>query len=74
MFGQFETFSEFLAMGKHGIHVWSSYALFLAVVIFNLVSIRMKRISFLKQEKQRMRRDGSSSASDTSGESHASKA
>ncbi len=73
MVGYFETFSDFLAMGKHGIYVWSCYGLFLAMIIFNLVSIRMKKTSFLKSEKQRMRREEASQAdSELAGDNNAS--
>ena len=34
----FNSFSEFLSMGGHGLYVWLSYALGLIVILANLVS------------------------------------
>jgi heme exporter protein D len=33
----FDSFSEFLSMGGHGLYVWLSYALGLMLILINLV-------------------------------------
>lgn len=33
----FDSFSEFLSMGGHGLYVWLSYALGLILILINLV-------------------------------------
>lgn len=33
----FDSFSEFLSMGGHGLYVWLSYALGLVIILANLV-------------------------------------
>lgn len=40
-FMAFETFAQFLQMGKHGLYVWSSYAFF-AVSILGLIVTLIK--------------------------------
>ncbi len=41
---EFESFSAFLAMGKHGAYVWSSYGITLLVLMVNLmVPLRRKK-------------------------------
>jgi len=34
----FESFSEFLSMGGHGLYVWLSYALGVVIILSNLVA------------------------------------
>lgn len=34
----FDSFSEFLSMGGHGLYVWLSYALGVVVIVTNLVA------------------------------------
>lgn len=34
----FNSFSEFLSMGGHGLYVWLSYGLGLAVILINLIT------------------------------------
>ena len=55
--GSFSSFSEFLQMGGHGVYVWLSYTIALLVVIYNIVSIRLKKRNFFIQSKRRLRRD-----------------
>ena len=33
---RFESLSEFLLMGGHGIYVWAAYGIALVVIVFNL--------------------------------------
>jgi heme exporter protein D len=37
---QFDTFAQFLAMGKYAAYVWPSYGLTLVVVVLNIVWAR----------------------------------
>lgn len=32
----FSSFSEFIAMGNHGLYVWTSYGISLAVLVLNV--------------------------------------
>jgi heme exporter protein D len=38
----FGSFAEFLAMGGHGLYVWMSYGAALIVVLFNVMSVRLR--------------------------------
>jgi len=53
----FNSFSEFLAMGGHGLYVWLSYGLGLAVILINLVLPRLQRNRLLAEQKRRLRRE-----------------
>lgn len=53
----FDSLGAFLAMGGHGFYVWLSYALALAVVVYNIVAPLARRRRFLAAQRGRMRRD-----------------
>ena len=53
----FSSFSEFIAMGNHGLYVWTSYGISLAVLILNVVLPLMARRRYLQDEARRMRRE-----------------
>ena len=53
----FESFAEFLAMGKHGPYVWSAYGITLAVLALNVVLPILARRRYLKDEARRLRRE-----------------
>lgn len=53
----FSSFSEFIAMGNHGLYVWTSYGVALAVMIFNVALPIMARRRYLQDEARRMRRE-----------------
>lgn len=53
----FSSFSEFIAMGNHGIYVWTSYGISLAVLILNVALPVMARRRYLQDEARRMRRE-----------------
>lgn len=38
----FESFSEFIQMGKHGIHVWLSYGFFFITTAILLISLALE--------------------------------
>ena len=52
----FDSFSEFLAMGRHGLYVWLSYAIFLAVVLWNIWLVRSTRKEALKLVRRELDR------------------
>lgn len=53
----FSSFSEFLAMGGHGLYVWLSYGLGVAVILINLVLPWLQRNRLLAEQKRRLRRE-----------------
>lgn len=53
----FNSFSEFVAMGGHGLFVWSAYAITLVVLLFNLILPLVGRRRFFKVQKQLLRRE-----------------
>ena len=56
----FESFSAFLAMGKHGVYVWSCYGITLAILALNVALPIMARKRYLQEEARRLRREKSS--------------
>ncbi len=55
----FGSFGEFLAMGNHGVYVWSSYAISLAVLALNVALPLLARRRYLQDEARRLRREES---------------
>jgi heme exporter protein D len=53
----FESFAEFVAMGKHGAYVWSAYGITLVVLALNVVLPILARRRYLKDEARRLRRE-----------------
>jgi len=53
----FNSVSEFLAMGGHGLYVWLSYGLGLVVVTANLILPKLSRNRLLAEQKRRLRRE-----------------
>lgn len=53
----FDSFADFIAMGGHGIYVWSSYALGLAVLLANVLSPIMARKRLIADQLRRIRRE-----------------
>ena len=60
---QFETFSEFIAMGKHGYYVWLAYGLSLAILVLNVVLPMMSRKRIYKEIARNQRREEQQNAS-----------
>ena len=52
----FDSWSEFIAMGGHGLYVWLAYGAALIVVLFNLFSVRLARRRFFRQARALERR------------------
>ncbi|SER04763.1 heme exporter protein D [Azotobacter beijerinckii] len=55
----FSSFAEFVAMGNHGLYVWSAYGISLAVLILNVVGPLLARRRYLQEEARRLRREAS---------------
>ena len=53
----FEYFADFLAMGKHGLYVWTSYGISLAVLALNVALPILARRRYLQDEARRLRRE-----------------
>lgn len=54
----FDSFSDFLAMGGHALYVWLSYGIGVAVIIVNIVLPLVRRKQVVQQLKRRLRREG----------------
>jgi heme exporter protein D len=52
----FESFGDFLAMGGHGLYVWLSYGLTLAVVVLNVFAPISGRRRYLREQADVERR------------------
>ncbi|WP_439889006.1 heme exporter protein CcmD [Pseudomonas sp. MBLB4123] len=55
----FASFAEFLAMGNHGVYVWSCYGISLAVLALNVALPVLARRRYLQDEARRLRREES---------------
>jgi len=53
----FASFSEFLAMGNHGLYVWTAYGISLAVLALNVALPLLARRRYLQEEARRLRRE-----------------
>ena len=59
----FDSFSAFLAMGKHGSYVWSCYGLTFAVVLGLIWHVRAEGRRFFREQGQILRREAARSSS-----------
>lgn len=53
----FSSFSEFIAMGNHGVYVWTSYGITLVVLAVNVALPILARRRYLQDEARRLRRE-----------------
>ena len=53
----FASLSDFIAVGHHGVYVWSSYGICLAVLALNVALPIAARRRYLQQEARRLRRE-----------------
>lgn len=60
---QFESFSEFIAMGKHGVYVWSAYGASMAILVLNVVLPVLNRRKVVKTIARNQRREEQQNAS-----------
>lgn len=59
---EFQSFAEFIAMGRHGFYVWLSYGLTFLVLAINIVLPILDRRRLLNEQARRLRRERSSTA------------
>ena len=55
----FSSFADFIAMGNHGLYVWTSYGISLAVLALNAALPMLARRRYLQDEARRLRREES---------------
>ena len=55
----FASVGDFIAMGHHGVYVWTSYGICLAVLVLNVALPILARRRYLQQEARRLRRENS---------------
>ena len=53
----FSSFADFIAMGNHGLYVWTSYGISLAVLALNAALPILARRRYLQDEARRLRRE-----------------
>ncbi len=53
----FSSFADFIAMGNHGLYVWTSYGISLAVLALNAALPMLARRRYLQDEARRLRRE-----------------
>ncbi len=53
----FASFSDFIAMGNHGLYVWSAYGISLLVLAINVAAPLLARRRYLQDEARRLRRE-----------------
>lgn len=52
----FDTWSDFFAMGGHGLYVWLAYGAALIVILLNVFGVRVARRRFFRQARALERR------------------
>ena len=53
----FDSFSDFIAMGGHGLYVWLAYGIALVVVSFNVLSPILLKQKFMADYQRRLKRE-----------------
>ncbi|WP_250657691.1 heme exporter protein CcmD [Alkalimarinus coralli] len=53
----FENFSDFLAMGGHGLYVWLSYGVAMLIFVANVILPMRKKKDIVKKHVQRLKRE-----------------
>lgn len=53
----FDSFSEFLEMGRHGFYVWTAYGLSLALVVGQLIAMVRRRARVRADIRRALRRE-----------------
>ncbi|WP_210395707.1 heme exporter protein CcmD [Motiliproteus sediminis] len=53
----FDSFSDFIAMGGHGLYVWLCYGIAITILSFNIISPLLKSRNFFNQQGRRLRRE-----------------
>ncbi len=53
----FESFADFLAMGKHGPYVWAAYGLSFVIIVWNVVQPWWLRRRWLHEQSALLKRE-----------------
>jgi heme exporter protein D len=53
----FDSFTEFLAMGKHGLYVWLCYGITALVIVANVIAPMRQRKKLIDQQTRLQRRE-----------------
>lgn len=53
----FATFADFLAMGNHGVYVWSAYGISLLILAINVGVPLLAKRRYLHEQARRLRRE-----------------
>jgi heme exporter protein D len=53
----FASFADFLAMGNHGVYVWSAYGFSLLVLALNVGVPLLAKRRYLQEQARRLRRE-----------------
>lgn len=53
----FDSFSDFIQMGKHGFYVWLCYGIFAVTLGVNFISPYLTRKKVIKDIERQLRRD-----------------
>jgi len=53
---EFNSFAEFIAMGKHGLYIWLSYGITAVIMSVTVVQPILRRRRLMKEQAQRLRR------------------
>ncbi|PCJ21999.1 MAG: heme exporter protein CcmD [Gammaproteobacteria bacterium] len=54
---QFSSLAEFIAMGNHGLYVWSAYGISVVLIGLNVVLPILKKRQLISQLRQSYRRE-----------------
>lgn len=54
----FESFADFLAMGRHGLYVWMAYGVTFAIIVWNVLQPVLQRRRLLREQSALLRREG----------------
>lgn len=53
----FETFTDFIAMGKHGPFVWSAYAISVIIIVANILAPILRKRALVNEIKRKIKRE-----------------
>ena len=53
----FDSFAEFLAMGRHGVYVWTAYGVTAALIGASLVAMARRRLQVRAETRRAVRRE-----------------
>jgi heme exporter protein D len=70
----FESWSEFLAMGGHGLYVWLSYGAAVIIIAYNVISVQVRQRRYFQQARDQARRAAARGGSEPGAASRAERA